>query len=97
MAIASGHKQFKNKPVAIAACAGGGKGGINALNNLRLVLRGVSALVLPSQLVAAPEAFDGGGNVIDAGGKQRLAALVDELVHMTRLLKGRIDKRAHPL
>lgn len=38
---------FHQNPAAIAAVSGGGKGGINALNNLRLVLRGLSTNVLP--------------------------------------------------
>lgn len=44
-------RHFRGKPVTIIAVAGGGKGGMNALSNLRIVLRGVYALVLPEQLV----------------------------------------------
>lgn len=48
------YEQFATKPVSIGASSGGGKGGINALNNLRLVLRGVGALVLTKQVVLDP-------------------------------------------
>lgn len=43
--------QFKGKPVGIMATSGGGKGGINCLNAMRLFLRGLYAMVLPDQLV----------------------------------------------
>lgn len=42
-----GGSHFKGKPISIASAAGGGKGGINALNNLRIVMRGVYGMVLP--------------------------------------------------
>lgn len=40
------------------AVAGGGKGGINALNNMRTVMRGVYANVIPKQLVVDPVDID---------------------------------------
>ncbi|MFD0589455.1 NADPH-dependent FMN reductase [Paenibacillus sp. GCM10027627] len=71
---------FQGKPVAIAAAAGGGKGGINALNNLRLVLRGVHANVLPSQFVADPNQIDAHGIFTDEAGVEALQALVQDLI-----------------
>ncbi|MCK9906868.1 NAD(P)H-dependent oxidoreductase, partial [Frankia sp. Cpl3] len=53
-----GGKHFRGKAAIIGAACGGGKGGINALNNLRQVLRGVYAIVLPDQIVADPEHYD---------------------------------------
>lgn len=53
-----GSKQFSHKPVALLAAAGGGKGGINALNNMRVVARGLYANVIPRQLVVDPNCFD---------------------------------------
>ncbi len=53
-----GSDQFAHKPVAIIACSGGGKGGINCLTNLRTVSRGVYANVIPRQLVLDPHCFD---------------------------------------
>ncbi|MFF2885896.1 NADPH-dependent FMN reductase [Paenibacillus sp. NPDC057967] len=70
---------FRGKPVAIAAAAGGGKGGINALNNLRLVLRGLGANTLSSQYVADPGQIDQHGIFTDEAGVQSLQALVLEL------------------
>ncbi|KAB2337087.1 NAD(P)H-dependent oxidoreductase [Cytobacillus depressus] len=53
-----GNEQFANKPVALLVVAGGGKGGINALSNMRIVGRGVYANVIPRQLVLDPDCFD---------------------------------------
>ena len=43
--------EFIHKPVGLLAVAGGGKGGINALNNMRTVTRGVYANAIPKQVV----------------------------------------------
>ena len=78
-------KQFKNKPVALAAVCGGGKGGINALNSLRTVVRGVYGLALPSQFVADPQDFNEQAEFVSQDGKERAASLVAELIELTRL------------
>lgn len=77
------------RTTAIAVAVGGGKGGINALNNLRTVLRGVYALVLPSQFAADPEMFNVHGTLIDVEAKNRLKSMVEELVQITGALTGR--------
>ncbi|MGR3763368.1 NADPH-dependent FMN reductase [Rossellomorea sp. NS-SX7] len=69
-------EQFAHKPVALLACAGGGKGGINCLNNLRIVARGVYANVIPKQLVLDPHCFDYDND----GLLEDPAKLVDEMV-----------------
>jgi azobenzene reductase len=51
--------QFEHKPVALIAVAGGGKGGINALNNMRTVMRSLHANAIPKQLVLDPPGFAG--------------------------------------
>ncbi|MCP6682516.1 NADPH-dependent FMN reductase [Bacillus nakamurai] len=51
-------EQLKYKPVAILAAAGGGKGGMNALTNMRTVMRGVYANVIPKQLILDPVHID---------------------------------------
>jgi azobenzene reductase len=51
--------QFEHKPVALIAVAGGGKGGINALNNMRTVMRSLHANAIPKQLVLDPPSFAG--------------------------------------
>lgn len=68
-------EQFTHKPVGLIAVSGGGKGGMNALTNMRTVMRGVYANVIPKQLVLDPQDFDyeHGGLVDD------IAARVDDL------------------
>lgn len=72
------YHQFHLKPVSLGAASGGGKGGINALNNLRIVLRGVGALVLPQQVVVDPIDFE--ETILKEGAQSRLNGALDELV-----------------
>ncbi|MCY8204988.1 NAD(P)H-dependent oxidoreductase [Bacillus sp. N12A5] len=72
-------EQFKYKPVASLAVAGGGKGGINALNNMRTVMRGVYANVIPKQLVLDPVHIDAEHAALTENIKVGLKELVDEL------------------
>lgn len=53
-----GSGYFANKPMSLIAVAGGGKGGINALNNMRTTGRALYANVLPKQMVLDPKDFD---------------------------------------
>ncbi len=61
-----GSGEFAHKPVALLAVAGGGKGGINALNNMRTVGRGVYANVIPKQVVLDGICFQNGQLLEDA-------------------------------
>ncbi|MFP7736073.1 NADPH-dependent FMN reductase [Priestia aryabhattai] len=77
---------FANKPVALVAVSGGGKGGINALNNLRTVTRALYANVLSKQLVLDPT------DVMEQGILRKTAAegideLVNELILYTQVSK----------
>ncbi|GAA0327979.1 FMN-dependent NADPH-azoreductase [Bacillus carboniphilus] len=72
-------EQFAHKPVALLAVAGGGKGGINALNNMRTVGRGVYANVIPRQLVLDPHCFDYEEDALDENAAKLVDALVTEL------------------
>jgi azobenzene reductase len=81
-----GGSHFRRKPSAIAALAGGGKGGINALNNLRLVLRGVYSLVLPDQVVVDKHQVNDQFQIIDPIIAQRVDGLAAELIVMSNLL-----------
>jgi azobenzene reductase len=56
-------QHFEHKPVALMAVAGGGKGGINALNNMRVVARGLYANVIPKQVVLDPVCFIENGDL----------------------------------
>ncbi|MFC7441043.1 NADPH-dependent FMN reductase [Laceyella putida] len=80
-----GSAQFNKKPVAMACAAGGGKGGINALNNLRLVIRGVGGLVLSEQCIIDQKEIDDQGKVSD-NALPRLEHLLTELTALTRTL-----------
>ncbi len=74
-------EQFAHKPVALLSCAGGGKGGINCLNNLRIVARGVYANVIPKQLVLDPHCFDyDNDSLLDDPAK-----LVDDMVRELKI------------
>ncbi|MGV4321062.1 NADPH-dependent FMN reductase [Bacillus mojavensis] len=70
------NEQFKYKPVALLAAAGGGKGGINALNNMRTVMRGLYANVIPRQLVLDPVTID----VENASVTEHMAVSIKELM-----------------
>lgn len=84
-----GSRQFKGKPISIAATAGGGKGGINALNNLRIVMRAVQGLVLTSQFVADPDDFDDEGQVANPSVLIKAQVSIDELIEVTGKLSER--------
>ncbi|MDW4510923.1 NADPH-dependent FMN reductase [Priestia megaterium] len=77
---------FAHKSVALLAVSGGGKGGINALNNLRTVTRALYANVLSKQLVLDP------ADIVEKGTLRKNAAdgiheLVNELTLYTQVSK----------
>jgi azobenzene reductase len=72
-----GSDEFEHKPVALIAVGGGGKGGINALNNMRTVMRGVYANAIPRQLVLDPSCFTD-GKLTQAAAEQ-VDAVISEL------------------
>ncbi|MFC3883884.1 NADPH-dependent FMN reductase [Bacillus songklensis] len=73
-------QHFQHKPVALIAVAGGGKGGINALNNMRVVARGLYANVIPKQVVLDPICFTENGELTAEAGK-----LVDDVLMELKL------------
>ncbi|MCM3617099.1 NAD(P)H-dependent oxidoreductase [Sutcliffiella horikoshii] len=75
-----GSEQFHSKPVGLLVVAGGGKGGINALNNMRIVGRGVYANVIPRQLVLDPHCFDYDNDSLNEQSADLVDALYKELV-----------------
>ncbi|MCG7408815.1 NAD(P)H-dependent oxidoreductase [Paenibacillus sp. ACRRX] len=80
-------KNFNGKPCGIAATAGGGKGGINALNNLRTVMRSLYVNVVPMQVIADPHIFNDEGQIIDERVKTNLSLLSDSLLDSVKRLK----------
>lgn len=80
-------EQFASKPVAIFACAGGGKGGINALANMRIVARGVYANVIPNQLVLDPVHIDDENNTVTEDAKAKIKDVMEELLKFAKFQK----------
>ncbi|KAA0547125.1 NAD(P)H-dependent oxidoreductase [Bacillus sp. BGMRC 2118] len=81
--LSSAH--FDQKPVALLAVCGGGKGGINALNNLRIVSRGLYANAIPRQLVLDPLALDYDLEAVKPEYIDAVEAVVDELKHYAKI------------
>ncbi len=80
-----GSDQFTHKPVALLAVAGGGKGGINALNNMRTVGRSLYANVIARQLVLDPPSFDRDNDTLNFSAEDQVAALLTELQLFAKL------------
>ncbi|SFA80871.1 MULTISPECIES: NADPH-dependent FMN reductase [unclassified Bacillus (in: firmicutes)] len=74
-----GSEHFANKPVALLAVAGGGKGGINALNNMRTVARGLYANAIPKQLVLDPHCFNYENDGLNDTAATQVNGLIEEL------------------
>jgi azobenzene reductase len=74
-----GSSHFAHKPVGLIAVAGGGKGGINALNNMRTVMRGVYANAIPKQLALDPICFDYENKKLLEDSAVLVAQLIEEL------------------
>ncbi len=74
------NEYFAGKPVAIFAVAGGGKGGINALNNMRMVARGLYSNVIPKQLVLDPDDFDMDQRKIKEGSQDKVDAVMQQFL-----------------
>lgn len=72
-------EQFAHKPVALLAVAGGGKGGINALNSMRIAARGLYANVIPKQLVLDPPCFDRDNDTLNDDSAELVDGLMSEL------------------
>jgi len=73
-----GSEPFKKKPISLLAVAGGGKGGINALNSMRTVIRGVYGNALPKQLVLDPVDFEN-DTAVKPEAFAKVAEVIDEL------------------
>ena len=71
---------------ALVNASPGALGGLRGLVHLRSILGNIDVLVLPAQIavVKAHEAFDDAGQLKDTAIRDRLTALVKELVTVTR-------------
>jgi azobenzene reductase len=86
-----GSEHFQHKPVALIAVSGGGKGGINALNNMRTVMRGLYANCIPRQLVLDPTHFDYENDSLKDDSFKAVSNVIEELKLYTKsfiVLKG---------
>lgn len=82
-----GSEHFRGKPVAIAAMSGGGKGGMNALNQLRIILRSLYAWVIPGQIIVNKDQVDAPNKqIVDPEAQRRLDLVIEELSEFTRKL-----------
>jgi azobenzene reductase len=79
--------QFLHKSVGLIAIAGGGKGGINCLNNMRTVMRGVYANAIPRQLVLDPSVFDYDLDGLTKEAAEQVDGLIEELKVYARIAK----------
>ncbi|MFD3450055.1 NADPH-dependent FMN reductase [Microbacteriaceae bacterium 4G12] len=86
-----GSKEFADKPVALLAVAGGGKGGINALNNMRIVMRGVYANAISKQVVLDGIYFHNGVLVEEA--KPLVDDVMKELNMYIRMHQFRLEEK----
>ncbi|SFG38892.1 azobenzene reductase [Halobacillus alkaliphilus] len=68
---------FQRKPILLLSVCGGGKGGINAVNQMRTVGRGLYAMVVPHQMVFDPEDFDA-NFVLTEKAIERLHSTIEE-------------------
>ncbi|MFT0802534.1 NADPH-dependent FMN reductase [Bacillus swezeyi] len=74
------NEQFAGKPVALFACAGGGKGGMNALANMRIVARGLYANVITKQLVLDPIHIDEVNKTVIEEAQANIKNVMEELL-----------------
>ncbi|WP_281657691.1 NADPH-dependent FMN reductase [Halobacillus sp. Cin3] len=68
---------FKGKTTLLFSVCGGGKGGINAVNQMRTIGRGLYAMILPQQMVFDPEDFDAESG-LKKGTEDRLDSVLAE-------------------
>lgn len=81
-------REFKGKPVALLSTAGGAVG-VDSLNDMRLIMRSLHAVVIPRQvsIVHSSQQFDEEGKLKDKSLETRLFEMADELVRFATLFK----------
>ncbi|MFT9847684.1 NADPH-dependent FMN reductase [Aneurinibacillus sp. REN35] len=82
-----GGDHFRGKPSMIAAVGGGGKGGINALNGLRTVLRALYSIVLPEQYVTDVVCYNDRCELVHEESNTKLKEMAQQLVRVTEALR----------
>ncbi|MTH53428.1 NAD(P)H-dependent oxidoreductase [Bacillus mangrovi] len=79
-----GSDYFAHKAVALTAVAGGGKGGINTLNQMRTIMRALYANAIPKQLVLDPHCFNREEKTLLEEPARLINELLDELQLYTK-------------
>jgi azobenzene reductase len=74
-------EQIAEKPIGLVATSGGGKGGINCLNGMRLFLRGMYGLVLPEQIVIDRS------DIIDTNSFTKIVELTNKVIRFSKLMQ----------
>jgi azobenzene reductase len=82
-----GSKEFRGKPVGLLCSAGGGKGGMNALNDMRIVVRGMLGLAVAEQAVVDEDDFDEQLALRNLARKPRIEAMANAVRRYVRLLE----------
>lgn len=82
-----GSAEFRGKPVGLLCSAGGGKGGMNALNDMRIVVRGVLGVALPDQAVVDEDDFDAQLTLTNTARKGRVEMMANSVRRYVRLLE----------
>jgi NAD(P)H-dependent FMN reductase len=79
---------FRRKPIGIVTVSAGGFGGLNCLDQLRLVCLAMGGVPIPAAFPVSrvSEVFDEQGEVRDPGLAARLAPFLDELVWYTQAM-----------
>ncbi|WIF98817.1 MULTISPECIES: NADPH-dependent FMN reductase [Pontibacillus] len=73
-----GGDHFRHKPTLLFSVAGGGKGGINSLNQMRTIGRGLYANVIPNQLVLDPHCFIRDEDCLTEDATEKVQFVLDE-------------------
>ncbi|HIK33368.1 MAG TPA: NAD(P)H-dependent oxidoreductase [Oscillatoriales cyanobacterium M59_W2019_021] len=81
---------FQGKVAALLATSPGGLGGMRGLVHVRAILEGIGVLVIPDQkaIPGAIQAFDEGGQLVDAGQMAAVHSIAQKLVRVTTKLNG---------
>ena len=82
-----GFSEFEHKMVGLIGVAGGGMGAVNAINHLRVIMRGVGSWVVPHQVSISHSSkiFSTDGAIADAGLEKRLKRLGLDVTKYARL------------
>ncbi len=84
----NGTRPFEGKVVGLLSTSPGALGGLRSLSHLAPLLANLACWVAPQQfaLSRAADAFDAGGHLADAGNRERVRALVEQVLWASRRL-----------